>query len=316
SRVRPLAVFNPIHYLELPEAFMEFISSMNGKSPSTTGAGSEGALTKGPFNALPPIIDLNAALVSYALTGYDVFISAADHVGPNFRVDHDVSLLIPEVWCKMGAAERQPRFLIENGYFEKCEDVEFEGRKIPASRLGYRMTANFARTFFGRVFNHPHAVFTEEMLRPEKQDLGVFADGVENIVETHRRVAESYFNDGSIEMACPPLKALLHIMARGEHEGRGVAHPEFRALFTREQIMASDWYAERLTAKQNHDVRLWHRHATYLQNFLKKPNYAEEAGRLRIQDRLDAAWDAYHAVKSTDHLTKLKGTIGLQPLSR
>ena len=28
------------------------------------GAGSEGALTKGPFNALPPIIDLNNALVS------------------------------------------------------------------------------------------------------------------------------------------------------------------------------------------------------------------------------------------------------------
>ena len=54
---------------------MEFISSMTGKSPSTTGAGSEGALTKGPFNALPPIIDLNAALVSYAVTGYDVFIS-------------------------------------------------------------------------------------------------------------------------------------------------------------------------------------------------------------------------------------------------
>jgi hypothetical protein len=61
--IRSLAVFNPIHYMELPELFMEFISSMTGKSPSTTGAGSEGALTKGPFNALPPIIDLNAALV-------------------------------------------------------------------------------------------------------------------------------------------------------------------------------------------------------------------------------------------------------------
>jgi hypothetical protein len=316
SRIRPLAVFNPIHYLELPEAFMEFISSMTGKSPSTTGAGSEGALTKGPFNALPPIIDLNAALVSYALTGYDVFISAADHVGPNFRVDHDVSLLIPEVWCRMGPAERQPRFLIENGYFEKCEDIEFEGRKIPASRLGYRMTASFARTFFGRVFNHPHAVFTEEMLRPEKQDLGVFADGMENIVETHRRAAESYFKDGGIELACPPLKALLRIMARGEHEGHGVGHPEFRALFARENILASDWYAERLAAKQSHDLRLWHRHATYLQNFLKKQNYAEEAARLRIQDRLEAAWDTYHAVKSPNYPARLRGTIGLQPLSR
>ena len=61
--------------MELPELFMEFICSITGKSPSTTGAGSEGALTKGPFNALPPIIDLNAALVSYLLTGYGALLS-------------------------------------------------------------------------------------------------------------------------------------------------------------------------------------------------------------------------------------------------
>ena len=41
--------------MDLPELFMEYICSMTGKSPSTTGAGSEGALTK-IFNALPPII--------------------------------------------------------------------------------------------------------------------------------------------------------------------------------------------------------------------------------------------------------------------
>ena len=44
----PLAVYNPIHYQELPELFMEFVSSLTGKSPSTTGFGSEGALTKAP----------------------------------------------------------------------------------------------------------------------------------------------------------------------------------------------------------------------------------------------------------------------------
>jgi hypothetical protein len=52
--VPPLCTYNPLHYMELPELFMEFISSMTGKSPSTTGAGSEGAMTKGPFNACPP----------------------------------------------------------------------------------------------------------------------------------------------------------------------------------------------------------------------------------------------------------------------
>ena len=37
-----LAVYNPIHYQELPELFMDFVCSLTGKSPSTTGAGSEG----------------------------------------------------------------------------------------------------------------------------------------------------------------------------------------------------------------------------------------------------------------------------------
>jgi hypothetical protein len=102
---------------------MEFICSMTGKSPSTTGAGSEGALTKGPFNALPPIIDLNNALVSFILTGHHAFVTAAGYVGPKVRVDHDVSLLVPEVWCRMSPEERDPRFLIANRYLEKCADL-------------------------------------------------------------------------------------------------------------------------------------------------------------------------------------------------
>ncbi len=313
AQIRPLAVFNPIHYLELPELFMEFISSMTGKSPSTTGAGSEGAMTKGPFNALAPIIDLNAALVSYALTGYDAFVSAAGYIGPHLRVDHDISLLIPELWCRMTPAERRPRFLIDNGYFEKCEDCEFNGQKVLAGRLGYRMTASFVRTFFGRIFNYPHAAFTEEMLRPEQQDQAAFADGMDNIVGTHQRVAQSYFNDGSVDLACPPLKALLHVMVRGEYEGRAADHPGFRALFTRENVLASDWYAERLAAKQRHDVRLWFNHANYLQNFLKKKNYAEEAARLGIEAKLETAWSTYHSVKAPGFLAQLNGTIGLQP---
>ena len=117
--VRALACYNPVHYMELPEFFMEVICSMTGKSPSTTGAGSEGALTKGPFNALPPIIDLNNALVSFILTGYQPFITAAGYVGPQLRVDHDVSLIVPEIWSRMSAEERDPKFLIANRFLEK-----------------------------------------------------------------------------------------------------------------------------------------------------------------------------------------------------
>jgi hypothetical protein len=314
SHIRSLAVFNPIHYMEPPELFMEFISSMTGKSPSTTGAGSEGAMTKGPFNALPPIIDLNAALVSFALTGYDAFISAAGYIGPRVRADHDVSLLIPEVWCRMAPAERRPEYLIDNGYLEKCDDFDFAGRRVLAGRLGWRITASFVRTFFGRLFNYPHAVFTGEILRPEQQDPAVFADGMDNIVATHKQTAASYFADGSIEMACPPLKCLLHIMARGAHEGRDEKHPEIRALFTRESILASDWYAARLDAKQQHDLRLWRDRAACLENFIKKKHYGEEAQRLGLAAKLEFARQMYRNAKSPDCAADLRGTIGLQPL--
>ncbi len=127
--IRPLACYNPIHFMELPELFMEVICSMTGKSPSTTGAGSEGALTKGPFNALPPIMDLNNALVSFILTGHHAFVTAAGYVGPKLRVDHDVSLIVPEVWCRMTPEERDPKFLIANRFSGKVRGLRARRQK-------------------------------------------------------------------------------------------------------------------------------------------------------------------------------------------
>src|SRR5688572_29658721 len=210
---------------------MDFMSSLTGKSPSTTGFGSEGALTKGPFNALWPVVDLNNALVSAILTEYPGYTTAAGHIGPDYRIDHDVSMLVPEIWCRMRNSERDPAFLIENGYLEKVEDFEFDGRMVLASRLGYRVTSSFAEAFLGRIFESPGSVFTEEILRPEKQDLQSFAEGVEAIVEAQRTVALHYFGDGSVNAACPPLKALLHIMAHGAYEGLRIESPELRAMF-------------------------------------------------------------------------------------
>ena len=138
--IRALAVYNPIHYQELPELFMDFIASLTGKSPSTTGAGSEGALTKGPFNALLPVHDLNAALVSYLLTGYHGFTTAAGHIGRKFRVDHDISLLVPEVWSRMSASERDPQYLIEQRLSRK--DARTSSTTAPSSRPAASATAS------------------------------------------------------------------------------------------------------------------------------------------------------------------------------
>ncbi len=311
--IRALAVYNPIHYQELPELFMDFIASLTGKSPSTTGAGSEGALTKGPFNALLPIHDLNAALVSYLVTGYHGFTTAAGHIGRKFRVDHDVSLLVPEVWSRMFIHERDPQYLIANGFLEKIEDFEHEGATIEASRLGYRITGHFVSSFFGRVFSAPDTVFNAEMLRPELQSMEDFIDGLDNIISTQRSVALNYFEDGGIEAAIPPIKALLHIMAHGEYEGKDLKHPQIRAMFTREATLESAWYQARLDAKVRVDQALWDRHIAYLEGFLDKPNYQSELRRLKINERLDKAHSTRRYVRTPEYRAGLVGMIGTDP---
>jgi len=313
--IRPLAVFGPIHYQDLPELFMDFVSSLTGKSPSTTGAGSEGALTKSPFNMLLPVSDLNAALVSYLLGEYAVYSSAAGWIGSKYRVDHDVSLIIPEVWSRMFIPERDPKYLIERGYLEPVKDFEHEGKPVLASRLGYRITDSFVSTFFGRVFNEPEVLFPEDMLRPELQSMDEFIDGVNNIVETQQKVAMNYFEDGSVELACPPLKALLHIMAHGEYEGKSIQDPEIRKLFTREAMLESEWYAKRIEAKIDYDFNLLERQLNYLDKFLEKENYGSVAEKLDVKARRETIVQRLEDLRKrydaeTDYL---RGTIGADP---
>ena len=314
--IRALAVYNPIHYQELPELFMDFISSLTGKSPSTTGAGSEGALTKGPFNALRATADLNNTLVSFILTGYSGFSSSAGHIGTHVRVDHDISLLIPEIWTRLTAQERSHGFLIEQGYMEKLEDFEHDGQEVLASRLGYRITEQFVHNFMGKIFDNPSAVLTEDILKPETQNLDDYVDGINNIVETQQKVAQQYLDDGSVDDACPPLHALLHIMATGQYQGKDVHHAEIRALFSKENLLASDWYQQRLEIKQSKDIALWRRHVNSLQDFSELDNYADEVERLNIKERLINARAELERVESSDYLQQMIGMIGADPLGQ
>ena len=306
----PLAVYSPIHFQELPELFMEYISSLTGKSPSTIGFGSEGALTKGPFNALWPVVDLNNALVSAILTGDNGLTTSAGFIGPHFRVDHDVSMLVPEIWCRMRVRERDPRYLIEHGYLEKVGDVTLHGRRVLASRLGYRISALFVDHFLGRIFETPDAVFPPEFLHPELQNLEMFCAGVNAIVESQRTVARNYFDDGSVEAACPPLRALLEIMANGSSNGMGADHPEFRVMFTREYLLPSDWYAERLRTKQQRDIALWQRHVRSLEDFRAAQQSHES---IDLADRHALALAQLARVSSPAYLGDLVGTIGADP---
>ncbi len=312
--VRPLAVYNPIHYQELPELFMDFICSLTGKSPSTTGAGSEGALTKGPFNAIRVAADLNNALCSYILTGADGFTTAAGYVGPKCRVDHDVSLLIPEIWCRLRAGERTARSLIERGCLQRLTDFEHEGKTVLASRLGYRITRKFVAQYFGRVFDNPVAVFPEDMLKPELQDMDQFVDGVANIVEAQHRVGQQMIDDGTVDDLCPPLQALVHIMVNGAWNEMKIDDPKFRSMFTREYLQSSDWYNDRLKRQQRNELRLLRRHEQYLTS--KRESVIDTPTALaRIDERLAWVEAEQNRVQSPAYLDSLLGTIGSDPLA-
>ena len=150
-------------------------------------------------------------------------------------------------------------------------------------------------------------------MRPEKQSLEMFVAGVNAIVDAQRRVALNYFEDGSVEAACPPLKALLHIMAHGEYEGMRLDDPRLRALFGREALLESEWYKERLRVKQQRDIALWRRHVAALDDFRKKSADVPASAPFAIEDRLRAAEAQLARVSATSYLTELRGTIGADP---
>jgi len=308
--IRALCAFNPIHYFELPELFMEFTASLTGKSPSTTGAGSEGALTKAPFNALLPVHDLNNTLVSFILTGYPAFITSAGYVGAKMRVDHDISLLVPEIWSRLTPEEREPAYMMKEGFLEKVEDFDHNGESILASRLGFRITSRFVRIILGRIFNNPTAVMPQEMLEPELQDMEAYVDSIRNTVEAQQRVARNYFEDGSYELACPPLKALLSIMKDGNFEGKTIDDPEIRNQFTRESLLASEWYQKRLDNQVGFEKEHLQRVAEYLQRNIDNPRNLVGIGQSYLEERRDLIAAEIEKMNSKDYREKLIGTIG------
>ena len=310
KKILPLSVYNPLHYQELPELFMDFISSLTGKSPSTTGAGSEGALTKASFNMLLPIYDLNNALLSYVLGDYVAFTTPAGYIGPNVRVDHDISILMPEIWSRLTEAERNPVRLIQEGSFERLEDFNYQGVHVPASRLGYRMTDVFSYKYLGKIFDEPQTVFSEEILKPEKQSMEAFVDGMLNIASGHKKAALDYFQDGSIEDAIPPIKALLFIMAYGDYQGHTIESSAVRDLFKKETILSSNWYAVRLKNKQCIDMDFIRKIIGNLETFIANPINKSVIKEFHYDTRLQEAKETLRYYQSDAYLESLNGTLG------
>jgi hypothetical protein len=162
-------------------------------------------------------------------------------------------------------------------------------------------------------------VFDEDVIRPEKQDAKIFADGMKTITDTNARVAKMYIEDGGAEMACPPLKALIYIMAHGEYEGMTKESPEFRAMFTRESILASDWYKERLQTFQTREVERCRRGIDYLEQYLGSASQGSDwkgrqvAHDLQLEKRLAQVKEQLAKVEAPTYLETIKGSLGVDP---
>ena len=161
-------------------------------------------------------------------------------------------MLVPEIWCRMTPAEREPAFLIANGYLEKVGLYEKEKGYLEKVRISLSRAVAFWRAgwdtgsrrsswtgFSAESSRTPDAVLARDDAPARNIRISrMFAAGVDAIVEAQRQVALEYFQDGSVEAACPPVKAVLHLMAHGNYLGMAAEDPKLRAMFTRESILA------------------------------------------------------------------------------
>ena len=87
-----------------------------------------------------------------------------------------------------------------------------------------------------------------------------------------------------------------------------------RDRFTREAMLNSDWYQERLKSQQNKDIQVWEDNVSYLNSFLAKETHAAVSERLDIKTRLTEAKEQLAKVKAEQYLDELVGTLGRQPI--
>jgi hypothetical protein len=85
-------------------------------------------------------------------------------------------------------------------------------------------------------------------------------------------------------------------------------------MFTREALVQSDWYEERLKTRRQRDQQLWQRHLGYVQSYLSQPDYAQESARLNLAARLKHAESQFARVSASDYLQELNGCIGADRL--
>jgi hypothetical protein len=84
-------------------------------------------------------------------------------------------------------------------------------------------------------------------------------------------------------------------------------------MFTRESLLASDWYRKRLRVKQSRDIALWKRHLKSLEAFRAANEDGSFPDSLNLEARFTAALTQLDHVSAGAYLDELVGTIGADP---
>lgn len=103
-------------------------------------------------------------------------------------------------------------------------------------------------------------------------------------------------------------------MAYGHYNGKSIKDPEIRQMFTRESLLNSKWYQDRLLKKQSVEVELWKRNIKYLEQYQARPGYDKVVARMGIQKRLDEAKRELERVSKSEYVGSLVGTLGADPI--
>ena len=99
-------------------------------------------------------------------------------------------------------------------------------------------------------------------------------------------------------------------MAYGEHEGKTLDDPAIRSMFTRDYLLQSDWYHERLLIKQKRDAALWKMNRDYVEQKMDELKEEETDSWADMQERIEKAEHMIEWVRSQSYLDRLQGTLG------
>ena len=86
--------------------------------------------------------------------------------------------------------------------------------------------------------------------------------------------------------------------------------PEIRELFTRESLLASDWYRERLETQRALDIARWANHRNALRKFMAD---GLPAPQIDLDARLATTEEHLKRAECADYVALLVGTIGADP---